>query len=138
ARCASPKTFRNTPPPLPRWSSSKFRAEPTHNPNAVCFSAGVGRCAGTRDRTWESPVMSSLQENRAGLAARHRAMTSWSVLVPTPDSFPIGLRQAWREMLEATDDPFALYQSPWWFDYVQEEAGGECAPHVLAVRGEDH
>ena len=83
--------------------------------------------------------MNFLGEDRETLAIRHPPMSSWSILVSAPETASIDLRQAWQGLLEASEDPFSLYQSPFWFDTVKEDPGGEGAPHALAVRQDaDH
>jgi hypothetical protein len=48
-----------------------------------------------------------------------------------------GVRLGWRELLETSDDPFALYQSPEFFDHVRERPGVLAKPS-LAVRRDPH
>jgi hypothetical protein len=86
----------------------------------------------------ESPAVNSLGKDREKLGIRHRPMSSWSLLVSAPDTGAMGLRQAWQALVDSSDDPFAIYQSPFWFDAMKEEAGGAGAPHALAVRRDDH
>jgi hypothetical protein len=57
------------------------------------------------------------------LSSRQRPISSWSVLVSASNPNSIGLRRQWRELLDASDDPFALYQSPEWFDHMRELEG---------------
>ncbi|HZW33735.1 MAG TPA: GNAT family N-acetyltransferase [Isosphaeraceae bacterium] len=73
------------------------------------------------------------------LTIRHRPMSFWSLLDSAPETASIDLRQAWQALLEASEDLFAIYQSPFWFDTMREDAGSPGAPHALAVsRDADH
>jgi hypothetical protein len=49
------------------------------------------------------------------------------------DAPAIGVRQAWQEMAAGADDPFALYQSPAWFEVQRVRPPEAPAPHALAV-----
>src|SRR5579875_1849911 len=63
--------------------------------------------------------------------------SSWS-LQGGPDSTTTSLRQAWRELLVASGDPFMIVQSPEWFDLQREiTAGGSDAPTLATRRDAD-
>jgi Acetyltransferase (GNAT) domain len=72
------------------------------------------------------------------LSSRQRPISSWSVLVSASNPNSVGLRRQWRELLDASDDPFALYQSPEWFDHVRELEGITNASSFLAIRRDAH
>jgi hypothetical protein len=61
-------------------------------------------------------------------------MSTWSLLVPNADPASTSVRQEWRELLVAIDDPFMIYQSPEWFDLTRGHPDpGPIAP-TLATR----
>jgi hypothetical protein len=82
--------------------------------------------------------MDERPEIRHLTAPRWRPPPSWSVLVPRTDPAPRGIPVAWRELVQASDDPFVLYQSPEWFDHVRECKGQLGSAHSLAVRRDPH
>jgi len=63
--------------------------------------------------------------------------SSWSLLPTTSQSSPTTLRDAWRGLLESSNDPFGLYQSPEWFDLLRAEQNEEGPRHALAVRRDE-
>jgi len=61
-------------------------------------------------------------------------MTStWSLLPSTSDSSTIRFRDEWRALLESSNDPFGLYQSPEWFELIQDGQTGDGPRHAVAV-----
>jgi Acetyltransferase (GNAT) domain len=81
----------------------------------------------------ECDEMNTPLEARSIPAQGQKTMSTWSLLVWEPDAFTTSLRQVWRELLAASDDPFALYQSPEWFDLRRGLAAADSMPS-LAIR----
>jgi hypothetical protein len=73
-------------------------------------------------------------ESRRVVSPRERPISSWTVLVSAANPNSVGLRREWRELLDVSDDPFALYQSPEWFDHVRDVQGIASSPNFLAIR----
>ncbi len=61
-------------------------------------------------------------------------ISSWSLLPTTRQSSTPIFRDEWRELLQSSDDPFGLYQSPEWFDLMRNAQDGSGHPHAVAVR----
>jgi hypothetical protein len=62
-------------------------------------------------------------------------MSVWSLVASGPDSASTNLRQAWRDLLVASGDPFMAQQSPEWFDFVRGlSAHGDPQPFVAVRR----
>jgi hypothetical protein len=71
-------------------------------------------------------------------APRQRPLSSWSLLVSGTGPASPGIRVGWRELVESSDDPFVLYQSPEWFDHVRTCGGLLGTAHSLAIRRDPH
>jgi CelD/BcsL family acetyltransferase involved in cellulose biosynthesis len=78
--------------------------------------------------------MSPLLDLRRDRAQGPQTMSTWSLLVSGPDSAATSLRQSWREMLAATEDPFMIYQSPEWFDLMRDDPAAPDSPHLATRR----
>ena len=73
---------------------------------------------------------------KIGNEAPHQrpGMSSFSLITSFPMSAPERLRLDWQQLLATADDPFGIYQSPQWFEYMRESQEGIQPPHSLAVR----
>jgi hypothetical protein len=79
--------------------------------------------------------MSPLLDTHRDRAQGPQMMSTWSLLGAGPDSTSTSLRQAWRELVASSGDPFMIYQSPEWFDFMREAAGaGRDAPSLATRR----
>jgi CelD/BcsL family acetyltransferase involved in cellulose biosynthesis len=82
--------------------------------------------------------MDQRPDSGRAITSSHRPISSWSVLVAAASSKSVGLRREWRELLDASDDPFAFYQSPEWFDHMREVQGSTSSANFLAIRRDAH
>jgi CelD/BcsL family acetyltransferase involved in cellulose biosynthesis len=82
--------------------------------------------------------MDERRETRHALSSRGRPISSWSVLVSATNTKSVGIQRAWRELLEESDDPFALYQSPEWFDRMRQFKGDTNSSNALVFRRDAH
>jgi len=60
--------------------------------------------------------------------------SSWSLLASTSVSSTTDFRDGWLALAESSNDPFAFYQSPQWFELMRDKQSGEGPRHALAVR----
>jgi Acetyltransferase (GNAT) domain len=87
------------------------------------------------DGRGERSVMNPLIEARHDRAQGPETMSTWSLLCNGPDTASVSLRQSWRDLLAASGDPFAMHQSPEWFEVNRAEAAAAGLPAPsLAVR----
>jgi hypothetical protein len=82
--------------------------------------------------------MNQRVETTCPISPHERLMSSWPALVAPTKPEPMELQRERREPLQASDDPFALYRSPEWFDHMREVGGIASTSMFLAIRRAGH
>ena len=91
--------------------------------------AGLGVASEEESRNVDGRI-----EGRGGNFTAERSMSHWALLQAANNPEPVDLQREWRELLNASDDPFAVYQSPEWLEHTCDVEGTAGSPIVKVIR----